>query len=55
MNKTIKTEKIHFSELDIYSFKMMEKYRKENIPYFVYKQKVIDAVNKKAIEIAQRS
>ena len=61
MNKTKKDKKligvdtIKLSELDIYAYKMMFKYSSKNLPYNVYKEKVTDAVNKKAIEIAQRS
>ena len=61
MNKTKKDKKligvdtIKLSELDIYAYKMMFKYSNKNLPYNVYKEKVTDAVNKKAIEIAQRS
>ena len=61
MNKTKKYKKligvdtIKLSELDIYAYKMMFKYSNKNLPYNVYKEKVADAVNKKAVEIAQRS
>ena len=61
MNKTKKDKKligvdtIKLSELDIYAYKMMFKYSNKNLPYNVYKEKVADAVNKKAVEIAQRS
>jgi len=69
MNKTKKDKKkkiklsgqligvdtIKLSELDRYAYKMMFKYSNKNLPYNVYKEKVADAINKKAVEIAQRS